>query len=79
MTTLGTSADQIAVSGIAADNVGVVQVSWATSTGAEGVANGRENWTINSIPLLRGNNVIVVRATDAAGNIGWRAFSVTRR
>ena len=77
--TLTTTRTSIALSGSAFDNVRVMEVRWSTSTGASGIARGTTAWTIDSIPLLPGYNVITVRAYDAAGNSGWRAVGVTRR
>jgi hypothetical protein len=31
------------------------------------------------VPLLVGTNRITIRARDAAGNIGWRSLTVTRK
>jgi hypothetical protein len=40
---------------------------------------GRMTWVARSIPLLYGNNVITIRAFDAAGNSSWRSVTVVRR
>ena len=74
-----TSASSIVLSGTASDNTGVTGVTWSTSGGASGKATGTNNWNSGSIPLLTGTNTITVRASDAAGNVGWRAIVVTRR
>jgi hypothetical protein len=76
-TTVSTSAATIAFSGTASDNVGVAKVTWSTNTGAAGTANGTTNWSA-AIPLLKGSNVVTIRAYDAAGNSGWRSAVVTR-
>ena len=75
--TVSTSAASVTISGIASDNVGVALVSWATNFGAAGVASGTTVWSA-AIPLLVGNNSVTVRASDAAGNIGWRSVVITR-
>ncbi len=77
--TVLTSAATIRLSGTASDNVGVAAVTWTTSSGASGAANGTNYWTAPDVPLLVGANVIVVRARDAAGNSSWRSVTVTRR
>jgi hypothetical protein len=77
--TYTTTRTSLSLAGVAADNVGVTEVRWNTSTGASGVAAGTMAWTTAEIPLLVGYNVITIRAYDAAGNSGWRAIGVTRR
>ncbi|MEJ7608494.1 MAG: matrixin family metalloprotease [Bryobacteraceae bacterium] len=74
-----TGATTAKLKGSAKDNVGVVAVKWTTSTGASGNATGTTNWEIASVPLLQGDNIITVRATDAVGNSGKRAITITRR
>ena len=77
-TILSTTSASIAISGTASDNVGVTSVQWTASTGGSGTATGTVNWSAQ-VPLLVGNNVITVRAFDAAGNSGWRAVTVVRQ
>jgi hypothetical protein len=77
-TIVATSNGTIVVKGMASDNVGVTEVSWTTSGGASGLAIGTAYWSTASIPLLIGDNTITIRAKDAAGNVGWRAITVTR-
>ncbi|HYZ83086.1 MAG TPA: matrixin family metalloprotease [Bryobacteraceae bacterium] len=67
----------ITVAGTATDNIGVVEVSWSTSTGKSGVATGTSSWQA-SVPLLVGDNRLTVRAKDAAGNVVSRYASVRR-
>ncbi|PYT34847.1 MAG: hypothetical protein DMG58_03790 [Acidobacteria bacterium] len=76
---IATSASAISLQGLAADNVGVTWVTWKTSTGTSGRAIGTMNWVAGSIPLLYGNNVVTIRAFDAAGNSSWRCVTVVRR
>ena len=68
----------IKLAGTASDSVGVASVTWTTSTGKSGTAAGTTNWTAD-VPLYIGNNSIVVRARDLAGNTAWRSVTVTRR
>jgi hypothetical protein len=77
-TVVSTTAASLAVSGTAADDTGVVEVRWTTSTGYSGVAAGTQQWAA-TIPLYVGNTVVTVRAYDAAGHSDWRALTVTRR
>jgi hypothetical protein len=59
----------LTLAGVAADNVGVVRVTWSSSRGGSGVATGTTNWSA-SIPLRTGQNTVTVTAFDAAGNAG---------
>ncbi len=76
--TISTSAASIAFSGTATDNVGVTGVTWTTNTGGSGTALGSANWSA-TIPLLTGSNSVTIRASDAAGNVGWRSVVVSRQ
>ena len=78
-TIVSTYSASIGFSGIAADNVGVVSVTWSNTFGNAGVATGTVSWQIPVVPLLVGTNKITVRAIDAAGNTGWRMVTVVRR
>jgi hypothetical protein len=78
MTTLATSASSIVVSGTAQDNAGVAQVTWVSSTGGSGTAQGTNNWTTGPISLYVGTTTILIYATDTAGNQAWRSLVVTR-
>jgi hypothetical protein len=76
---VSTSAKTIVLTGTASDNVAVAMVTWSTATGGSGTASGTTRWQTPSIPLLTGLNTIVIKASDAAGNISWRTVVVTRR
>lgn len=76
---VATSASTITISGTASDNVGVTQVTWDSTSNSRGTSTGTDNWTTLPIPLYTGANNITVRASDAAGNVGWRSIIVTRR
>ncbi|HEY3840411.1 MAG TPA: matrixin family metalloprotease [Bryobacteraceae bacterium] len=78
MVTSSTSASSIVVSGTASDNAGVAQITWASSTGASGMATGTSNWTTPAIPLYLGTTTITIYASDASGNKAWRSLTVTR-
>jgi hypothetical protein len=67
----------IAISGTAADNVGVIEVDWSNATGGSGKSAGTINWSA-TVPLLIGDNTITLRAYDAAGNSAWRTITVVR-
>jgi hypothetical protein len=65
------------VKGTASDNVAVAKVTWQ-AVGSSGTATGTGNWAAGSIPLYVGDNSIVVRAYDAAGNSSWKSLLVIR-
>ena len=52
---------------------------WSNTLGNSGDAIGTTNWQITGVPLLVGTNKITVKASDAAGNWGWRVITVVRR
>jgi hypothetical protein len=64
---------------MAIDNVGVSFVTWMNSTGTSGSATGAITWRAPDIPLRLGNNLITIKAFDAAGNFAWRSVMVVRR
>jgi len=64
------------VSGTSSDAVGVTQVTWANNRGGNGNATGTASWTVNSVPLQSGSNVITITARDAAGNASTKALTV---
>jgi hypothetical protein len=76
-TTVTTTASTIDVKGIASDNVGVTKVTWQCGA-VSGTASGTTAWTASAIPLLVGDNTIIVRAWDAAANSAWRSVLVIR-
>ena len=76
--TYSTASTPLSIGGTASDNVGLSQVTWTNAaTGASGTASGTTNWAVMGIALSAGNNVITVRARDAAGNTGTDAITVT--
>jgi predicted xylose isomerase-like sugar epimerase len=76
--TLTTSSSSVTVGGTASDNVGVTQVTWANDRGGSGTASGTTSWSVSSIALQTGTNIITIRARDAAGNQGTDVVTVTR-
>jgi hypothetical protein len=76
---ISTGAATARVSGTASDNVGVTSVTWTASGGRSGVANGTTTWTIPDLALRQGDNSILIRAYDQAGNSTWRSLTITRR
>jgi hypothetical protein len=72
-----TTATVIALSGTTSGGSGAVQVNWSTNQGPSGVARGSSNWTIATIPLSAGANVITVTAQDAKQNQASQSVTVT--
>jgi pimeloyl-ACP methyl ester carboxylesterase len=75
--TFGTTGSTLTLRGTATDNVGVTQVSWTNSRGGGGIASGTTNWTASVTGLQSGDNVLTVKARDAAGNAGTATLTVT--
>jgi hypothetical protein len=74
--TYTTTAASVALGGSASDNVSIASVTWTnTRTGDTGTASGTANWSVASIPLLLGENVVTAIVTDAAG--ATRSDSIT--
>jgi Big-like domain-containing protein len=72
-----TSSLSVALSGTAADNIGVSQVTWANSQGGSGTASGTTAWTAGGVVLQTGTNVLTVTAHDGAGNTATDTLTVT--
>ncbi|HYE99431.1 MAG TPA: hypothetical protein VEJ18_11000, partial [Planctomycetota bacterium] len=64
-----TTLSPLSIGGAASDNLEVQSVTWEnTSTGENGTASGTGAWSIGSVVLVEGPNVIVVTAADGVGN-----------
>jgi len=73
-----TTFSPFALGGAAADNLEVQSVAWTNlSTGDSGYATGLGTWSVNSLVLTQGLNVIEVTATDGVGNTGTATVNVT--
>lgn len=75
--TLTTAARTLAITGTTTDDVGVIQVIWASDRGGMGTAIGTSPWAISSVPLQTGVNKITVTARDAGGNQTAAVLTVT--
>jgi hypothetical protein len=69
--------DTVSLSGTAASNAGISRVTWQTDQGETGTAEGQEKWKAPLIPVVKGDNVVVVRAEDEQGNIGTSVINIT--
>ncbi|MCK4403911.1 MAG: hypothetical protein KAW02_02360 [candidate division Zixibacteria bacterium] len=66
------------LSGSASDDQGVTGVTWSNvSTGAGGNCTGTTSWSATGVTLQEEDNLIVVIASDAAGNTGSDSLTVT--
>lgn len=72
-----TTSGTVALGGSASDNVGVSQVTWVNNRGGSGAASGTTSWSVGSIGLVSGTNIITVTARDAAGNQTSDSLTVT--
>jgi hypothetical protein len=75
----GTTSPAVTLRGTATDNVAVTEVSWSADDGQSGTAQGTTFWSVLAIRLRVGSTTITVRVRDGAGNVSWRALTVTRR
>jgi len=75
--TYSTAAATVSLSGTASDSVGVTQVTWVNNRGGSGTASGATSWTVPSIALQAGSNLLTVTARDAAGNTASDVLTVT--
>ena len=68
----------ISLGGSASDSVSSISsVTWSNNRGGNGTATGTASWTVSSISLSSGDNVITVTAKDGAGNSGTDTLQVT--
>lgn len=75
--TYTTTSSVVTLGGTSADNLGVTAVTWANDRGGSGFSSGTTNWSVPSVPLQGGSNVITMTAQDAAGNRGTAKLTVT--
>lgn len=75
--TYATTKNVVTLGGTASDNRGVTAVTWSNNRGGSGFSSGTTTWSVPSVPLQIGTNVITVTAQDAAGNKGTDVLTVT--
>lgn len=68
----------ISIDGTASGGAGVTQVTWQTSNGATGTAQGTSHWVATGVPVLEGTTTIILRAYDAKGATAWVAEVAVR-
>jgi hypothetical protein len=70
----------VSLAGTVSDNVGVVSVTWTNDRGGRGAATfGTSSWSVSSIDLKNGPNLLTVTAADAAGNTASAMLTVTSK
>lgn len=72
-----TTSNTVTVSGTATDDIGVTSVTWTNDRGGSGTATGTTSWSVGSIALLTGDNVITVTAHDLSGKSTSDSITVT--
>lgn len=71
------TSNTVSLSGSASDSSsGISSVAWSNDRGGNGTVTGTASWTVSSISLSSGDNVITVTATDNAGNPGTDTITV---
>ncbi|MCC6365380.1 MAG: matrixin family metalloprotease [Bryobacterales bacterium] len=75
---LTTQADQVTISGTTGGGTGAVQVSWTNARGGAGTAQGWRPWSIASVALQMGENVVTITAVDSAQGRATRELRITR-
>lgn len=73
-----TTASSVTIGGNTIGGIGTVQVSWATSSGAFGTAQGSATWTIPAVSLAMGDNVITLYAHDSQQSQVTRSLTIAR-
>ena len=76
--TFATAGATIALAGTASDDAAVTQVTWTNNKGGSGTATGTASWSVASLPVVVGTNLITVTARDAAGNVATDVLTVTK-
>jgi hypothetical protein len=71
-----TTSSVVTLGGTSSDNMGVTAVTWANNRGGSGFSSGTTNWSVPSVALQGGSNVITMTAQDAAGNKGMAVLTV---
>lgn len=71
------TSSSLALGGVASDNAGLMQVTWANDRGGAGTASGTTSWAVPAVALQDGTNVITVTAWDASGNQATDVLTVT--
>lgn len=69
----------VSLGGSASDNVERSEISWRSSSGVDGKAEGTSSWSVQDIQLSAGWNMILLTVLDASGNQKVTSLWVYRR
>lgn len=76
--TYTTATGTITISGSASDDINeITSVVWSNNRERSETERKTVGWTISNIDLLKGDNVITVKATDSVGNTGMATITIT--
>jgi hypothetical protein len=76
--TFGTGVSPLTtLAGTCTDDVTVSSVTWSSNRGGSGSATGTTSWSVASITLQAGDNVITVTCTDSSSNTHQDALTVS--
>jgi Putative Ig domain len=72
-----TTSSVLTIGGTSSDDRGVTAVSWSNDRGGTGFTSGTTSWSVASVGLQSGTNIITVTAQDSADNRGTDVLTVT--
>ncbi len=72
-----TSVNKVSLGGSSTDDRSLTSVGWSNNRGGSGSCNGTTSWSVFDIPLLSGENVLTITASDGAGHTGSDTLTVT--
>ena len=75
--TYATTSSVLTIGGTSSDDRGVTAVSWSNDRGGTGFTSGTTSWSVASVGLQSGTNIITVIAQDSADNRGTDVLTVT--
>ncbi len=71
------SGPYVGIGGTAGSAGGITTVTWATDRGFSGTAFGTTSWSVHSLPLAQGTNLVTVTARDGNGQTATDTLTVT--
>ena len=74
---VATADPTVTVGGVAFDDQQLAGLSWSSDRGGGASFGPAATWTVAGVPLLPGDNVITLSATDAGGNVATDTLAVT--
>jgi hypothetical protein len=72
-----TAGGTITIGGRASDDQAVASLAWSSDRGGGGLLTPADTWSVVDVPLLPGDNVLTVTATDGDGHTGSDVLVVT--